>query len=99
MPFSDTLKRRAWNRLEIVNINKGQRGIYGIYNSDQWIYIGKSDDLQARLLEHYDKISDQSGCIWKNKPTGFLAKLASTSTIDNEELDLIRYYNPTCNKN
>jgi excinuclease UvrABC nuclease subunit len=73
-------------------------GVYGIFNENEWIYVGESADMETRLLEHVRGTSDQSGCILRRKPTGFLCEPCSELTRTLRELVLIRELSPTCNR-
>jgi|SRR5580700_512560 predicted GIY-YIG superfamily endonuclease len=44
-------------------------GVYGIFSSSQWIYVGACTDIQRRLLAHLD---DTESCIKRFSPTGFI---------------------------
>ena len=81
----------------IKNLAANQAGVYGIYNSQKWIYIGKATDIKVRLLEHFNKLSDQSACIWRNNPTHFAAVI-NLNNMDSEETALIRELASVCNK-
>lgn len=31
-----------------------QRGVYGIYNDQKWLYVGHSEDIRTSLIEHWE---------------------------------------------
>ena len=93
MPFSEQ-QLLLFNQQGITWLVEGQSGVYGIFNRDVWIYIGKADDLRQRLLEHHNRQSDQSVCIWNNHPTNFVATITDVSNQDITEQNLIAEYNP-----
>jgi excinuclease UvrABC nuclease subunit len=66
MPFPKQ-DGRLFIESEIEKLLPGQRGVYGIYRPDRWIYVGRSNDLRQRLLEH---LADPH--IMAQKPTAFL---------------------------
>lgn len=74
-------------------------GVYGI-SGNAWIYVGESETMQARLLEHHGKTSDQSACIWRNTPLSFYFESISGGTVArlNRETELIKELDPSCNK-
>jgi hypothetical protein len=47
-------------------------GVYGIFSSIQWIYVGECSDIQHRLLGH---IADTEAGIKRYGPTGFSFEL------------------------
>jgi predicted GIY-YIG superfamily endonuclease len=71
-------------------------GVYGIYNSQEWIYIGEAEDVEARLFQHLRGQSDQSACIKGRNPTTFAFEFCDASTRLNEEQVLIAELRPYC---
>lgn len=67
MPFPKQ-DGRAFTKAGIEVLNPNQRGVYGIYRPDAWIYVGKTDDLRKRLLEH---LNGDNPRITRERPTGF----------------------------
>ncbi len=67
-------------------------GVYAIYNGG-WIYVGESQDIQRRLLEHLNDV-----CIMQSMPTGFTYELVAN---EDERLarrnELIAQFGPACN--
>jgi len=41
-------------------------GLYALFTSDAWVYIGESDDMQRSLLEHFS----ESGPEWTARYPG-----------------------------
>lgn len=72
-------------------------GVYGIFNSGQWIYVGESKDMEARLYAHLHGESDQSGCILRRQPTGYVFDTCDSATRTARESALIRELAPSCN--
>jgi excinuclease UvrABC nuclease subunit len=68
-----------------------QTGVYGIYNSLQWVYVGKADDLRARLLEHLSNPD-----ILKYYPTHYVTMV--TTSPESAERTLILELKPVANK-
>lgn len=76
-------------------------GVYGITNGDpKWIYIGEAESLRDRLKEHYNRQSDQSNCIWKYTPKKFYCEVVNGGEVARKkrETELIKEYDPNCNK-
>lgn len=107
----DTFSRRFnmtwknWTRSEIESIPES-RGVYAIiYSDNDWIYVGQSrtsgsgQGMRNRILEHYEGESDQASCIKREVPrrVGYEV-ISDTTRRNNRESQLIRDYNPTCNK-
>jgi len=74
-----------------------ESGVYGIYNSGEWIYIGEAKDMEARLYEHLRKQSDQSARIWRRDPTSYIFERCDAKSRTAREAELIRELLPTCN--
>ena len=97
MPFPEQ-DPREFTEAGIEILDPNQAGVYGIYNNQIWIYIGKADDIRKRLLEHFNGTSDQAKCIWRNKPTHYLAVAEGSEGIDTQETALTQEFNPICNR-
>ncbi len=82
---------RSFTRTGISEFNPNQYGVYGIFNQDRWIYIGKGD-IRKRLLAH---LNGDNPCILKAKPTHFVAEV--TQYADAREKQLIQEMKPSCN--
>lgn len=70
-------------------------GVYGICNKDRWIYVGESNDVRRRLLEHF---RESATCIWKCSPNAFVFELASSATRVQRQDSLILELKPACNQ-
>ncbi len=82
----------------ILDIAPGTVGIYGIYSTLRWIYIGQALDLQRRLLEHYNGTSQEAVCIWAHKPSHFLIMIVDITELNENENELIYELWPDCNR-
>ena len=96
MPFSNT--GYSFTESGLASYAPTGSGVYGIYNSTEWIYIGETKNVEARLYEHLRKQSDQSGCIHKHKPTNFAFESADANSRVARQNGLIVEYDPACNK-
>lgn len=82
---------RPFTKAEIEKLLPGQRGVYGIYRPERWIYVGRSDDLRKRLLEH---VADP--VIMAQRPTGFVTWVTTNDI--NVEKSLIIELQPALNQ-
>lgn len=73
-------------------------GVYGIFNSKEWIYVGESKDMEARLFAHLRGESDQSACILRREPTSFIFETCDSTKRIARESALILELNPQCNQ-
>lgn len=83
---------RSFTRAGIEWLNPDQHGVYGIYRSNAWIYVGKGD-IRARLLDHFN---GDNACILREGPTHYLCEV--TRNADSREKELIVELAPICNK-
>ncbi len=74
-----------------------ESGVYGICNSQQWIYVGEGKDMEARLYAHVRGESDQSRCILRKSHTTFVFERCDASKRGTREAVLIRELDPACN--
>jgi hypothetical protein len=52
-----------------INTNApASSGVYAIYNSQEWIYFGESQNIRDRLLQH---LAETGTCIKRHNPSGF----------------------------
>ncbi len=72
-------------------------GVYGISGTVQMIYVGQSEDIQGRLLQHFN---DKSHCIWEYGPYAFHFEkvLGGEDARRKREDELIAEYDPPCNE-
>jgi predicted GIY-YIG superfamily endonuclease len=96
MPFNAT-SGYSFTEAGIAAWAPRESGVYGIYNSTAWIYIGESKDMEARLYEHVRGQSDQSTCINRRSPTHFVFERCDASTRVSRERTLVWECSPSCN--
>jgi hypothetical protein len=70
-------------------------GVYAIYNSGRWIYVGESNDIQRRLLQHW---YEEGTCIKLSAPTGFSYELHPSWLRVGRQNQLIQQLHPACNR-
>lgn len=98
MGFNTTAIKNAFSKTGILATAPRASGVYAIFNASEWIYIGESGDMEARLLDHANGNSDQSARISRRNPTGFLCETCPAHLRLDRELALIRELDPTCNR-
>ena len=49
-------------------------GVYSIFSSKRWIYIGESDDIQQSLFDH---LNEPGSCLRQFSPLSFSFELTS----------------------
>jgi hypothetical protein len=92
MPFPQQ-GPKSFDRPGIGSIASNQKGVYGLFKENAWVYIGKADDLRKRLLEH---LNGDDPCITRESPTHFVTSVVAIP--DAEEKRLIFELGPTkCN--
>ena len=72
-------------------------GVYGVSGAVEMIYVGQSEDIQDRLLQHFN---EESHCMWEYTPHTFhFEKVLGGEGARREiEDELIAEYDPPCNK-
>jgi predicted GIY-YIG superfamily endonuclease len=79
-----------------INASAPQKsGVYAIYNSNRWIYIGETNDLRRRLTEH---LNEGGSCIKKHNPTDFIFEEFPEAFRVARQNALIAQYYPACNQ-
>jgi predicted GIY-YIG superfamily endonuclease len=70
-------------------------GVYGISNGREWLYIGETCDIQARLLEHLTEIKT---LLMTRMPTGFVFEVCAQSERAGRQDRLVSEHEPICNR-
>ncbi len=70
-------------------------GVYGIFTPHEWIYIGESQDIQARLLQH---LNGDNPCIGTSGATSFSFELVPAQQRAVRQSALVLEYQPACNR-
>lgn len=84
----------VFTRENIEAINPGQLGVYGLFRSGTWIYVGKGD-IRKRLLEH---LNGDNPYIIRARPTHWVAESCVDPAMRSREQQLILECNPLCNQ-
>lgn len=93
MPFPKQTAR-LYTRANVEALNPNQNGVYGLYNKSDWVYVGKSNDIRGRLLDH---LNGDNPCIIREKPTHWV-DVVIQGVPSAREQQLILELKPTCNK-
>ena len=91
MPFNN----HAAYRFDLPSVSAlppGRNGVYGLYVTGKWIYVGKGD-IRERLMAH---LNGDNPCIKRETPTNFIFEV--TASMDSREKQLIVEFDPVCNK-
>ena len=92
MPFPEQ-DPQEFTRQNIEKMKLNQSGVYGLYRTNYWIYIGKGD-IRQRLLDHFN---GDNPCISKEQPTHWVAAIIGGDPSAREK-QLITEFQPLCNQ-
>lgn len=92
MPFVEQVPR-LYSPVDVQSLNLNQNGVYGLFKSGLWIYIGKGD-IRKRLLDH---LNGDNPLITKFGPTHWVGEVI-TGDPSLREKQLIIECQPICNK-
>ena len=91
MPFQSKTGL-PFNKTQVSSLEPHQIGVYGLFLTGTWIYVGKGD-IRQRLLAH---LNNDIPCILQKGATHFVLEI--TPNADAKEKELIRELNPDCNQ-
>ena len=91
MPFSEQ-ESRLFTKQGIEWLDPGQVGVYGIFKTDRWVYVGRGD-IRDRLMAHFNGDDE---CINQQAPTHWVAEVTADAV--NREKELILELTPACNR-
>jgi hypothetical protein len=91
LPFTNT-SSYPFTRRYITRNAPYASGVYGLF-STTWVYIGETEDIQRRLLEHLVMVDP---CIDRLSPTGFTYELAEEEVRIGRQNQLIAEFRPAC---
>jgi hypothetical protein len=92
MPWSGN--HLPWSLSEILFHVPGTSGVYAIWRQDTVVYVGETNDLQRRLLEHF---KGSNPCIGRQNPTSFGFELSTPAARLARHESLVREMRPICN--
>ncbi len=97
MPFKNSQTGYPWSLAGVLSAPSAS-GVYGIFNRTDWIYIGESSDIAARLSEHFNGSANSNPDILPMKPTGFIFELVPAVQRVQREYLLIVELKPRANR-
>jgi hypothetical protein len=68
-------------------------GIYTLYTSRRWIYVGESDDIRQSLFRH---LNDTDGCLAQRGPLSFSFEIAPAKERVARQRALVEVLSPVC---
>lgn len=68
-------------------------GVYTIYTSRQWLYVGETEDVQKSLFEHLNALSR---CMAKRGPLSFSFELVPPAERIGRQHALVAALGPAC---
>jgi hypothetical protein len=86
---------RTFSKDSILTHAPAASGLYGVSNSRQWLYIGETDNIQDRLLEH---LAESGTALKAHGPTGFVFELCDRPRRPERQDRLVMEYEPVCNR-
>jgi len=72
----------------------GASGVYTIYTSQQWLYVGESDDIRQSLFEH---LNAPGACMNRRGPLSYSFELVPAAERAARRQALIAALVPACN--
>jgi hypothetical protein len=93
MPFASA--SYSFNEEKIKAVAPVDSGVYGLYTSQRWVYIGETGTIEQRLLQHR---RGDNRCISDWNPTGFAFESVEASKRVTRQDQLILELNPACNQ-
>jgi excinuclease UvrABC nuclease subunit len=82
MPFP-TQTPQPFTRAGIEWLAPNQSGVYGIFHTGLWIYVGKADDLRARLFQH---LNGDNLVILRHQPTHYVTMVTTDGDAAEKQL-------------
>ncbi len=94
MPWQEN-NHRYFFSVESINSNApADSGVYGLYNTMEWVYIGESANIRETLL---GRRKAMDSCLRLMAPTGFTFELCSEESRAERAEELISELRPHCN--
>jgi excinuclease UvrABC nuclease subunit len=84
-----------WAGERIIRRAPKASGVYAIFNTNGWIYVGEAGDLRSKLLAHFD---GQNARINRADPMGFQFELVPAKKRVSRRNRLIAELKPACNR-
>jgi predicted GIY-YIG superfamily endonuclease len=87
-------KQLPWTLSEILFQAPATSGVYVIWRQEVPVYVGETDDLLRRLLEHFKGSNE---CITREHPTTFGFEVLSATSRVTRQQSLVLEMRPICN--
>jgi hypothetical protein len=94
MPIAAGQTGHAWSESTIKANAPQSSGVYAIFSA-VWIYIGESNDIQRKLLAHWN---GDNACITRAVPTAFAFEVCNPEERVRRQAVLIARFGPLCNQ-
>lgn len=93
MPF-DRFVPCSFSLVSVQRNAPALSGVYGLSNAREWIFVGETDNIKAKLLEH---LQEPHTRLLALAPTGFVFEVCAAYDRLGRQQRLIREYQPVCN--
>jgi len=94
MPF-DRFMPYTFSLISVQKNAPALPGVYGLSNAREWIFVGETDNIKAKLISH---LQETHTPLLEREPTGFIFELcAARDRMDRQER-LIQEYQPVFNR-
>jgi predicted GIY-YIG superfamily endonuclease len=93
-PMAWSEKQLPWMLSEILQQAPAASAVYTVWRHDIPVYVGETDDLQRRLIEHF---RGNNACITREHPTSFAFQLVEAAARHARHELLVREMRPICN--
>lgn len=94
MPFSPPFPR-SFTDSSVRKHAPTLSGVYGLSNSNQWVYVGETDNIQEALLRHLHELNTD---LVNRKPTGFVFEVCDPTARLARQDRLVLEYEPLVNR-
>lgn len=96
MPWYNRFISHPFTYASVVSNAPSASGVYALYvPTGPWVYIGESNDIQRRLLEH---LKESGTCLANYRGLYFSYELAPTGSRVTRQNQLILELRPVCNQ-
>lgn len=93
MPFENYVAR-SFTAASVQRDAPASSGVYGLSSAREWIYVGETDNIKARLLEH---LEESNTFLSARQPTGFTFEVCPFFDRLARQTRLILELEPPCN--
>jgi excinuclease UvrABC nuclease subunit len=94
MPF-DRFVPCTFSLVSVQQNAPAMSGVYGLSNAREWIFVGETDNIKAKLLEHLQETHTR---LLEQGPTGFVFEVCAAYDRMGRQERLIQEYQPVCNR-